>query len=98
MTAQPDAKKRMEMLKGRREQHAESFSRTQELLKAQKHIQQEITKALQEQPRCVPDVAEATGIASQDVLWWLASLKKYGLVAEEGMQGDYPLYKLVEEK
>jgi hypothetical protein len=38
------------------------------------------------------------GLPSKDVLWWLAAMKKYGLIAEEGMDGDYPIYKLVEEK
>lgn len=98
MTAQTDSKARIEMLKNLRETHAATFARTQELLKSQKHSQQQITKVLKEQPRTVPDVATATGLPSQQVLWWLAAMKKYGLVAEDGMQDDYPIYKLVEEK
>ena len=96
MTAQ--GKTPIEVLKGLRESHAASFARTQELLKSQKQAQQAITKALKEQPRSVLDVSQATGLPSKDVLWWLAALKKYGLVAEDGMNGDYPIYKLVEEK
>jgi len=96
MTAK--AKTPIEVLKGLRESHAASFTHTQELLKSQKQSQQEITKALKEQPRTVPDVASATGISSKQVLWWLAAMKKYGLVAEDGMQGDYPIYKLIEDK
>jgi hypothetical protein len=30
-------------------------------------------------------------------LWYLSALKKYGIVEEAGMCGDYPLYKKVEE-
>ena len=96
MTAQ--AKTPIAVLKGLRETHAASFARTQDLLKSQKHSQQEITKALKEQPRTVPDVAAATGLPSQQVLWWLAAMKKYGLVAEDGLQGAFPFYSLVEEK
>jgi len=96
MTAQ--GKTPIEVLKGLRESHAASLARTQELLKSQKQAQQAITKALKEQPRSVLDVSQATGLPSKDVLWWLAALKKYGLVAEDGMNGDYPIYKLVEEK
>ena len=92
------AKTPIEILKGLRESHAASFARTQELLKSQKQAQQAITKALKEQPRSVPDIAQMTGLPSKDVLWWLAAMKKYGLVAEDGMNGDYPIYKLVEEK
>jgi hypothetical protein len=96
MTAQ--VKTPIEVLKSLRETHSATFSRTQELLKSQKQAQQEISKAIKEQARSVPDVAAITGIPSRDVLWWLASMKKYGLVVEDGMQDDYPLYKLVEEK
>lgn len=92
------AKTPIEVLKGLRENHAASFARTQQLLKSQKHAQQAITKALKEQPRSVPDLAQATSLPSKDVLWWLAAMKKYGLVMEDGMNGDYPIYKLVEEK
>jgi predicted transcriptional regulator len=96
MTAQ--AKTPIEVLKGLRESHAASFSSTQEMLKSQKQAQQAITKSLKEQPRTVPAIATLAGLPSKDVLWWLAAMKKYGLVAEEGMDGDYPIYKLVEEK
>lgn len=96
MTAQ--AKTPIEVLKGLRESHAASFSKTQEMLKSQKQTQQAITKSLKEQPRTVPAIASLAGLPSKDVLWWLAAMKKYGLIAEEGMDGDYPIYKLVEEK
>jgi predicted transcriptional regulator len=96
VTAQ--AKTPIEVLKALRELHAASFARTQEMLKSQKQMQQAITKSLKEQTKTVPDLATATGLPSKEVLWWLAALKKYGLVAEAGMNGDYPIYKLVEEK
>jgi len=31
------------------------------------------------------------------VLWYVASFKKYGLIVEKGMCGDYPLYIKAEE-
>jgi predicted transcriptional regulator len=98
MTNNVDKKTRTEMLKQLREHHSVTFSRTQELLKSQKQIQQAISKAIEAQPRTVPEVAAATGAASESVLWWLSTMKKYGVVIEDGMQDDYPLYKLVEVK
>ena len=89
---------RGEMLKHLREQHAETVKRTQALLKEQKHIQQEICKFIRETPKTVPEIAEAVGMPPNDVLWYLASFKKYGIVFEDGMCGDYPLYRKVEEK
>lgn len=97
MTTRTDNKTRGELLKGLRETHSATFTRTQELFKAQKHSLQEISNAIQAQPSTVPAVATATGIPSHEVLWLLAAMKKYGLVIEDGMQGDYPLYRLVEE-
>lgn len=89
---------RGEMLKRLREQHAETVARTQALLKEQKRVQQEICKILRDNPKTVPEVAEAVGMPAHEVLWYIASFKKYGLVVENGMCADYPLYQKAEEK
>lgn len=89
---------RGEMLKRLREQHAESVQRTQALLKEQKRVQKEICQIMRDTPKTVPEVAEAVGMPTQEVLWYIASFKKYGLVVENGMCGDYPLYQKAEEK
>ncbi len=99
MTPQKATRSRGEMLKRLREEHAATVERTQAFFKEQKHAQQEIYKAISEQPKTVLEVAAATGIATHEVLWHLTAMKKYGLVAETGMCSDYPLYqRLVEEK
>ena len=46
----------------------------------------------------MPELAAATGIWPRQGLWYLAAMKKYGLVVENGMCGDYPLYQKAEEK
>jgi predicted transcriptional regulator len=89
---------RGEMLKRLREQHAESVKRTQALLKEQKKVQQEICKVMRDNPKTVPEVAEAVGMPTHEVLWYIASFKKYGLIVENGMCADYPLYQKAEEK
>jgi len=86
------------MLKRLREQHADSVARTQALYKEQRRIQQEICKIIRDTPKTVPDVAAAIGLPTHEVLWHLTAMKKYGIVAESGMCGDYPLYRKVEEK
>ncbi len=88
---------RGEILKQMRAAHAQEVERAQALLKEQKHAQQQIFQALQEGPKSVPEVAQATGIQAQQVLWYLAAMKKYNLVVEKGMDGDYPLYQKAEE-
>jgi predicted transcriptional regulator len=95
---QKETVSRGEMLKRLRAQHAETVERTQALLKEQKRIQREICQVMRENPKTVPEIAEAVGMPTNEVLWYVASFKKYGLVLENGMCGDYPLYQKAEEK
>lgn len=92
------ARARAELLKRLREEHKQSVERTQALLKEQKRIQQEMCKAVRERPKTVLEVAQETGMPTHEVLWYLTAFKKYGLVIEAGMCGDYPLYQRVEAK
>ena len=89
---------RAELLKRLRTEHAGTVLRTQGLLKEQKRIQKEICQYLRDNPKTVPEIAEAVNMPTNEVLWYLASYKKYGIVIEDGMCADYPLYKKVEEK
>jgi predicted transcriptional regulator len=86
------------MLKRLRAERPETVERTQALLKEQKAIQNQICQALREKPKTVPEVAQAVGMPTHEVLWHLTALKKYDVVAEAGMCGDYVLYRRVEEK
>ena len=88
---------RTELLKQLRTTHAESVKRAQALLKEQKHMQQELCAFFRERPRTIPEAAQATSIPADKVLWFVAAMKKYGVVVEAGMCGDYPLYKKAEE-
>ncbi|MCL4528475.1 MAG: hypothetical protein M1282_03585 [Chloroflexi bacterium] len=97
MTMQTKTLSRSELLKQLRTQHAKSVERAQALLKEQKHMQQELCAFFREKPRTVPEAAQATGIPADKVLWFVAAMKKYGIVVEAGMCGDYPLYKKAEE-
>lgn len=97
MSTQNKTLSRGEVLKQLRTKHAESVERTQALLKEQKRMQQELCTLFRERPRTVPEVALATGLPTEKVLWFLAAMRKYGIVVEAGMCGDYPLYQKAEE-
>jgi len=98
MSVEPITLSRAELLKKLRATYPEGVKRAQALLKEQKHIQDEISRVLGEKPASVPEVAAAVGILPNQALWYLAAMKKYNLVVENGMAGDYPLYKLAEEQ
>jgi len=87
---------RAETLKQLRTTHAAAVARAQALLKEQKHVQDEIRRVLAAKPATVPAVAAATGLPPHEALWYLAAMRKYNIVVENGMDGDYPLYQLAE--
>ncbi len=92
------ARARTELLKRLRDDHKPSVERTQELLKEQKRVQQAVCKSVRERSKTVPEIASEIEMPTHEVLWYVTSFKKYGLLRENGMCGDYPLYERVEEK
>ncbi len=91
------APSRGEMLKKFREEHAETVEKTQALLREQKQMEKVVCQFIRETPKTVPEIAAEIGKPSHEVLWFLAAAKKYGLIVETGMCGDYPLYQKAEE-
>ena len=98
MSTREDAKKRAIFLKHLREQHKETVTQAQALLKEQKAIRRQICQPTREEPKSVPEIASITGIPAHEVLWHMTAMKKYGLVVETGMCGEYYLYQRVEGK
>jgi predicted transcriptional regulator len=91
------AKKRTAVLKDLRTKHAETVARTQELLKEQKRVQKLICQSIREKSKTVPEIAVEVEMPTHEVLWYLTGYKKYDLVIEDGMCGEYVLYKKVQE-
>ena len=85
------------MLKSLREEHADTVQRTQALLKEQNAIRKQIRQAMTDGPKTVPEVAEASGLPANEVLWHITAMKKYDLVTETGMSGEYYQYELTQE-
>jgi predicted transcriptional regulator len=92
-----EARARSETLKKLRETHAATVERTQALLREQKQLQREVCQVIRDNPKTVTEVAAAIRRPAHEVLWYLAALKKYGLVVEAGMCADYVLYQLAKE-
>jgi predicted transcriptional regulator len=97
MSNPAEARTRSENLKRLREAHAETVEKAQALLREQKQIQREICQAIRENPKTVPEVAAAIGKPAHEVLWFMAALKKYGIVVDAGMCGDFVLYQGAKE-
>jgi len=97
MSTTLNAKQRSQFLKQLREEHRETVEQVQALLKEQKDIRREICQAMRDAPKTVPDIAEASGLPAEQVLWHIIAMKKYDLVVETGLSGEYYLYQLVKE-
>jgi predicted transcriptional regulator len=95
MTDREAAKKRTAVLKTLRTEHAETVARTQTLLKEQTKVQKVICNSIRDKAKTVPEIAEEIKMPTNEVLWYITAYKKYDLVTEDGMCGDYILYKLI---
>lgn len=67
----------------------------QEKLKKDNAIINAIKKALREGPMTPPELAEKIGLETHIVFWYLMTMRKYGIVKEVGLEGDYYKYALV---
>jgi biotin operon repressor len=92
-----DAKVRAQMLKSLREQHQETVATTQAHVKAIQATRKKICAALHSKALTIPELAEAAGLPSDQVLWHIAALRKYGFVVEVDQDGGYYRYAQVEE-
>ena len=71
---------------------------SKEKRQTQKHLvstRKALLKFLEQKPATVPQISEALQIPADEALWHVTGMRKYGKVAEEGEDGDYPLYALV---
>ena len=97
MSDREAAKKRAQELKELRAKHQTTVDRTQALLKEQGKTERDILKLIKEESKTVPTIASELEMPTHRVLWFLTALKKYDRVMEDGMDGEYVLYKRREE-
>ena len=74
----------------RKEQIAAAAGRMKEQRQAVKAIKERLEGA----ELTVPEIAAATGLLVSEVLWYVASLKKYGEILEGSKDGSYYRYRL----
>ncbi len=97
MTEKDAAKQRTQLLKELREKHQSTVDQTQALLKENGKVERDILKLITEESKTVPVIASTLDLPTHRILWFLTALKKYGQISEDGMDGEYVLYKRNEE-
>ncbi len=65
-------------------------------LKADRETRKAVRAALKSGPKTVPDLARQLDLPSEQVLWYVMALRRYGEVVEAGRSRDYPRYALKE--
>ncbi|MCG6972333.1 MAG: winged helix-turn-helix domain-containing protein [Desulfobacterales bacterium] len=88
--------KKKEAMKQLRGDRKEWITMASTMVKEQRKERKAIKKYLENQPATVPEIADATGIPSDKVLWYLATLKKYGDIVEGEKDGSFFRYVLTE--
>jgi predicted ArsR family transcriptional regulator len=78
-------RERMGGISEEKKQHAKQF----------KAARKAIVQLLTEKPATAPEIAAALNMPSDEALWHLTGMRKYGQVAEAGEAGEYFLYALV---
>ena len=63
-------------------------------MKEQRRALQAIKESLAGAELTVPEIAAATGLPVSEVLWYVATLKKYGEILEGPKAGSYYHYRL----
>ena len=82
-------------MKALRQQRKQSIDRVRATIKAQNKVIKIIQDALKDGGKTVPEIAASTKVPSSDVMVYVATLKKYGMVAEGQKDGDYFKYEIV---
>ena len=62
--------------------------------KEQQRVRKLLRQALAAGPKTVPQLAAACALDAAVVLWHVMALRRYGGVAESGLDGDAPVYAL----
>lgn len=91
-------KEHAKTLKVLREEHKDTVVQAQALLKDQQVKRKAIRKALEGGSKTVPEVADFTSLASHEVMWHMMAMKKFDLIKELELDGEYYRYQLTQEK
>lgn len=91
-----DTNDKKEAMKKLRRSRSEWIKKASAAVKIQKKSLKSIKEQLQKDAGTIPEIADATGMPSHEVLWFMATMKKYGEIAEAEKDGAYFRYALTE--
>ena len=63
-------------------EHAAPLRSTREIIRDEQFMRGRILKVLESGPQTIPQIAKAVGKPSNEVVFWVMGLRKYGWIAE----------------
>jgi predicted transcriptional regulator len=93
MQSNMDRKKALKQL---RQTRRESIRQATAAMKGQRKTVKAIQETLSAGAATVPEIAEYTSIPTDEVLWFIATMKKYGQIIEESKEGGYYRYAVTQ--
>jgi hypothetical protein len=83
-----------EALKKLRETRKQTIRTATARMKERRKAIRAIREQLKANGQTVPEIAQGTGLKTSEVLWMVATLKKYGQILEGEKEGSYFKYRL----
>lgn len=93
-----EANERKEALKRLKQESREAIKANAATANQQKKDLGRITERLAQGPATPLEVAQDLGMPPKQAMWYLAAMRKYGLVSEGAKSGDYFTYELVPQE
>lgn len=81
-----------EDLKLFRERMGGMTQKRKEWQKEQRDYAKAIGSALERGAQTIPEIARASGLPSEKIMWHLMAMRKYGRICDAGRDGDYIRY------
>jgi len=91
-----EIEKRKEAMKRLRNERKDKIAAASARFKDQKKAFKSIREILNDDERTVPELAKETGMPAYEILYYIATLKKYGSVLEGAKDGGYFRYTLAD--
>ncbi len=93
-----NAEQRKEALKQLKQERKEAIKANAALAQQQKKDLGRIKERLAQGPATPLELAQDLGMPPKQAMWYLAAMRKYGLVSEAGKAGDYFNYQLIPQE
>jgi predicted transcriptional regulator len=94
MSKKPENADQKTAMKALRKERKEWIKAAAAKVKGHNSALRAIREQLKERPKTVPEIAEGAGLSSSEVMWYVASMKKFGEILEADQDDSYFRYQL----